>query len=167
MFVDPAMHTNVNIAKRNNRSALSSIRLFAVAGMIASLLGGGTVAYAAQPAPAPSAMMEIQFTKSVFMNTPGVGKDPFFPTSTRRGAPKTTTVVDVTPVAPLLSLKGISGPRNHRLAIINNKTFETGEEGDVRSGSQIVRVRCIEVKDDGVTVSINGQTQKLLLTPRL
>ncbi len=96
-----------------------------------------------------------------------MGKDPFFPTSKRRGEPKTGPVIDTPPTVPQLTLKGISGPKNHRLAIINNKTFEVGEESDLRLGSQIVRVKCVEVRDDGVTVSINGQTQKLSLIPKL
>ncbi len=134
------------------------------------VVGNVTGGPAAQPAPAPPItppITEHRFAKSVFINTPGMGKDPFFPTSTRRGAAKTPTVVEGPPAVPQLTLKGISGPKNHRLAIINNKTFEVGEESDLRLGNQIVRVRCVEVRDDGVTVSINGQTQKLLLGPKL
>ena len=134
------------------------------------VMGAVSWSHAAQPpaatSPVTAPVTEHQFAKSVFVNTPGMGKDPFFPTSKRRGEVKTTAVIEG-PTVPQLTLKGISGPKNHRLAIINNKTFEVGEESDLRLGSQIVRVKCVEVRDDGVTVSINGQTQKLSLIPKL
>jgi len=135
------------------------------------LAGGVSWSHAAQPpaaaSPVTAPVTEHQFAKSVFVNTAGTGKDPFFPTSKRRGEVKTTATTEGPPTVPQLTLKGISGPKNHRLAIINNKTFEVGEESDLRLGSQIVRVKCVEVRDDGVTVSINGQTQKLSLIPKL
>jgi len=106
---------------------------------------------------------EQHLVKSVFVNTPSVGKDPFFPTSTRRGLVKGPVTQSDLPVVPLLSLKGISGQKGHRLAIINNRTFEVGEEAELKFGGQSLRVRCVEIRDDGVTVNVNGQNQKLLL----
>ena len=135
------------------------------------VMGSATWSHAAQPpaaaSPVTAPVTEHRFVTSVFVNSAGTGKDPFFPTSKRRGEVKAGPLVEGPPPIPQLTLKGISGPKNHRLAIINNKTFEVGEESDLRMGGQIVRVRCLEVKDDGVTVSINGQTQKLSLIPKL
>ncbi len=66
-----------------------------------------------------------------------------------------------------LDLKGISGAANRRLAIINNRTFEAGEEGEVASSSGHVRLTCKEIKDDSVRVIVNGQERTLRLRPRL
>src|SRR6266567_1653448 len=63
---------------------------------------------------------EPHFINSEFVNTPSFGKDPFFPKSTRRGAVQTNAAeVAPTPISCLV-LKGISGSKGHRLAIINN-----------------------------------------------
>jgi hypothetical protein len=115
-----------------------------------------------KPSASETPNYEQHLVKSVFINNAGVGKDPFFPTSTRRGASR-GPVISEGPVVPLLSLKGISGPKNHRLAIINNRTFEVGEEAELKFGGQSLRIRCIEIRDDGVTINVNGQNQKLLL----
>ena len=118
---------------------------------------------------APAPVTEPQFVKSVFVKAPnpGSGKDPFFPKSTRFGALQTnTTEVAPTPVSCLM-LKGISGSKGHRLAIINNRTFEAGEEAEIRAAGQTFRVKCVDIRDDGVTVSVSGQTQKLSLGPKL
>jgi hypothetical protein len=125
-----------------------------------------TAARAANSAPvtSPPVPLDHQFIKSTFGV---VGKDPFFPRSTRiTGSVPVTTPPDVAP-APVtaFTLKGISGPKTRRLAIINNKTVETGEETDFKVSSQTVRVKCVEIRDDGVTISVNGQIQKLLLKP--
>src|SRR4051812_1841596 len=79
---------------------------------------------APQPAPTP-APAEIQFVKSVFVNSPAFGKDPFFPKSTRHMGPiGTNTAIEIPTTVSFLTLKGISGSKLHRLAIINNKTLE-------------------------------------------
>src|SRR3954469_234692 len=170
MSADPAMHTQIihqQPKKCVNRLAGTHLSLLCAWGLLIGGYGSGNAAQPSTPPAVTPPVTEHHFVKSAFVNTPGVGKDPFFPTSTRRGAAKIGAPVDVGPVAPQLALKGISGSKNHRLAIINNKTFEVGEEADLRLGNQIVRVRCVEVRDDGVTVAINGQTQKLLLVPKL
>jgi hypothetical protein len=64
-----------------------------------------------------------------------------------------------------LQLKGISGAASHRLAIINNRTFATGEEGEVSSNMGVVRITCQEIKDDFVRVLVNGQERTLHLRP--
>ena len=120
---------------------------------------------AARAAHSPAPVGELHFVPSVFVAKPGFGKDPFFPKSTRLGPVQVTTntvEVSPTPISSLI-LKGISGPKNHRLAIINNKTFEIGEEAEIKAVGETLRVKCIDVRDDGVVVSVNGQTQKLYL----
>jgi hypothetical protein len=56
-----------------------------------------------------------------------------------------------------LTLKNISGPRKHRFALINNQTFAPGDSAKVRMRDNEVVVRCIEIKDSSVVVSVDGQ----------
>ena len=136
-----------------------------------AVLGLGVAVRAAKPAaphsPTPPPSYELQFVKSVFVATPapGFGKDLFFPRTLRFGHIATNTVEQPGPVG-FLRLNGISGSRNRRLAIINYRTFATGEEADLKINGLAVRVRCLEIRDDGVTVSVSGQTQKLFLIPK-
>jgi hypothetical protein len=102
--------------------------------------------------------------KSVFVDRPDFGKDPFFPSSKRRGeVVRTNTVVE--PVANFkdLALKGISTTKERPLAIINNKTFEVGEEGEVRVNGLLVKVKIIEIHEKSAVVSVNGVTKELFL----
>jgi Protein DA1 len=73
-----------------------------------------------------------------------------------------------TAVPNTLVLKGISGARNDRFALINNATFETMEKGPVRVGATNVMIRCLEIHDDSVVIQVEGSTQKkqLFLKPQ-
>ena len=152
---------------RHSRTALDvstreKRRLLLICGL-STMLAVLSAAGAAHPT-AP--VGELQFVPSVFVAKAGFGKNPFFPKSTMLGPVQVTTnTVEVAPVTPIscLILKGISGPKNHRLAIINNKTFEIAEDAEIKCMGQTLRVKCIDVRDDGVVVSVNGQTQKLYL----
>src|SRR6266446_2305320 len=119
----------------------------AVAGVIAmSAARGAAQKPAPQPPVAPQITHELQFVKSTFVARPGpgFGTDPFFPKTGR--FQHTKTVEQPGPVS-FLSLKGISVTRTRRTAIINNRTFEVGEEGEVKINGQPFRVRCIEIRD--------------------
>jgi hypothetical protein len=110
--------------------------------------------------------------KSVFVDpaTPLDGKDPFFPQSTRhRPPPPVSTPVATKPAPPPidLELKGISGTPERRLAIINNATFETGEQAEVVTSQGRVRITCKEIKADSVEVVVNGQARVLNLRSKL
>jgi hypothetical protein len=143
--------------------------------MVAVLIGLALAARAAQTPAAPAgtgkaapnaSSAEPELPKSIFVipPTPEEGKDPFFPLSTRlRRLPPvvTTATTNLTTTVVHLKLKGFSGPAAHRLAIINNRTFEVGEEGEVVVDSGRVRILCKEIKDDTVRVLVNGQEQTL------
>ena len=68
-----------------------------------------------------------------------------------------------------LQLKGISGPPQHRFAIINDGTFEPMEKAQVRVGQTNVSLRCLEIREDSVLIQVNGasQTQQLSCPRRL
>lgn len=56
-----------------------------------------------------------------------------------------------------LTLKSISGSGTKKLALINNQTFTVGESGKVRLGAGEVKLRCEEIRDQSVVVTIEGQ----------
>lgn len=134
-----------------------------------SLLAAPAVLAAPTPVvtPVPPRAEDTAPTKSVFIDRANFGRDPFFPTSTRRGQVIETNSV-VEPVANFgnLMLKGISGTVEKRLAIINNKTFEAGEEAELRINGQPVKVKCVEIREKSVIVSINGISKELSLVSR-
>lgn len=117
-----------------------------------------SVVGAAINTPAP----EVPIPRSEFINDPKQGKDPFFPRSTRRAmlvAPAKQGTVD----SSALVLRGFSGPANRRLAIINNLTFEKGEEGEVTTSYGRMRIRCEEIKDESVVVTFGEPPRRLEL----
>ena len=106
-----------------------------------------------------AAPAEVVVPKSIFVDDPKIGRDPFYPKSTRR----TEKVAPGQPVlAPItqLSLKGISGPANRRFALINNQTIGVGETASVRVGLGLVKVRCWEINESSVVISMEGNPEK-------
>jgi thioredoxin-related protein len=65
-----------------------------------------------------------------------------------------------------LELRGIAGPANARLAMINNQTLGAGETGKVKLGDSVVKVKCLEVHDDRAVVMIEGTNQRRELRMR-
>jgi len=111
---------------------------------------------AAGDAPAPQAVF-------VMPHGPPEGRDPFFPRSMRPYAYVAQPTQAVVVVTADLRLSGISGSAEHRLAIVNNRTFEVGEEGEVTSGSEKVRIRLLEIRADAVVIQfVSGGTRREL-----
>ena len=134
------------------------------------LLSLAPLATAAAQAPATSnaAPAEPEPPKSVFRipSSPNEGRDPFFPQSAFRKPEVVRAAPSAPPAVAELELKGISGSPERRLAIINNRTFELGEEGTVLSNVGRVRLTCKDIGTNSVRVSINGQDRVLTLRPR-
>jgi thioredoxin-related protein len=65
-----------------------------------------------------------------------------------------------------LELKGISGAANARFALINNQTISAGETANVKLGESVVKVKCLEIHDDYVVVSIDGTKERRELRMR-
>jgi hypothetical protein len=155
-------------------SSLAISVALGVAGLGLALLPAQT----ATAAPAASAVRPSVSTnaaratpeapKSVFVvpATSQDGKDPFFPQSTRLRPAKPVTAAKLPPRVPDLELKGISGTPDRLMAIINNRTFERGEEGEVAWNGGRVRVTCVDIKPNSVRVSVNGQERVLNLHTR-
>jgi hypothetical protein len=114
------------------------------------------------------AIAEIPKSEFIIPTTPAEGRDPFFPKSTRlfHTTVVTTQVATKQPSVQVdLVLKGISGGAGRRLAIINTRTFEVGEEHDLPTASGRVRIRCLEIAGDSVTVQVGGEQRVLRLRP--
>jgi hypothetical protein len=144
--------------------------------LAAALLGVACASLAAQtnttppasasPAPTNAAPALPEIPQSVFIipASPQEGKDPFFPLSRRLYASVVVrTNVQPSVVSVELHLNGISGTADHRLAIINNRTFEANEEGAVPTASGPARIRCLEIKADSVLIQIGGEQRILRL----
>jgi hypothetical protein len=99
--------------------------------------------------------------KSVFVDDPVAGKDPFFPNSTRRlKALEQTSPTNPAPQPSTLfnqlALKGISGPKNQRLALINTSTLGVGEQAEIRCGLQSIKILCREIRESSVLLELVG-----------
>ena len=119
--------------------------------------------------PAPVAKEPATPAKSVFVNDPAFGKDPFFPKSVRRPLPVTNILARANPLAAPsgvpeeIVLKGINLLKSRRFAIINNVTVAQGEECELKIKGRLVRLLCLEVKEKSVVVSVGGTTKEIPL----
>jgi hypothetical protein len=136
--------------------------------LAAGIAMGGRV-QAAEPARTTN---EFAFPKSVFVHNDAKGKDPFFPNRARGGGTvlvSTNTPVSTGPNLADLQLRGIAGPPERRIALINNLTFSKGEEQEVRAGNSKVKIKVLEIAEKSVSILIDGQTEakELVLPERL
>jgi len=116
---------------------------------------------------APPASVPLPQAVFVIPRLPQEGlRDPFYPKSGRIFAhapvPVTTTKEPVI-VHVELKLQGFSGPPTHRLAIINGRTMEQGEEGEVNTPNGKVAIRVLEIKAESVIVQTPNDRQELKL----
>jgi hypothetical protein len=106
---------------------------------------------------------EIALPQSVFAipATPAEGRNPFFPASILAVA----APARVTPETPVESfsfvLNGITSPPR-RTAMINGRTFEPGEEGEVKmpSGGRML-IKCEDIKADSAIINVGGKRREL------
>lgn len=107
--------------------------------------------------------------RSVFNDKLKDARDPFFPNWTPHDAKAAGTngqaaVVAKPPPESLLELNSIVGSANLRLASINGRTFLVGEEKTISTSSGDVRVRCLQVNAQSVTVAVNGRSEHKILS---
>jgi hypothetical protein len=126
---------------------------------------------AASPAPAPapagatnspgsSLLMEIPTSAFNIPTSPKEGRNPFFPHSTF-GKPTPSKAIENPVDATAFALNGITSPPK-RTAMINGRTFEPGEEGEVRligGGKELIR--CEEIRADSALIVIRGVRKEL------
>jgi hypothetical protein len=91
---------------------------------------------------------------------PRDGRDPFFPNSALNAQPvkqRESVQVDMSGFV----LNGITSPPR-RSAMINGRTFEPGESGEVRmpNGAKAL-IKCVEIKTDSAVIEAGGQRLEL------
>ncbi|MDB6109311.1 MAG: thioredoxin [Pedosphaera sp.] len=111
---------------------------------------------------------ELQKIPGLLPGTPGVAATTAEPEPEPVRKP-----VEFVPIAPAvpnhydqLSLKGISGTKDHRLAMINNQTLMVGETAKVKLQDERIEVCCKEIRDDSVLITANGKSMELKLGKR-
>jgi hypothetical protein len=132
------------------------------------------VALAAGP-PSTNWVVEIKTdTKAVVIpvsvfETNEASRDPFFPNTTRlKKREVAPTNAPVEPMVPLeLALRGIAGTANRRIALINNRQIQVGEEVEFKApNGKPVRVRCVEIKSESVVVMVGNSPERKELNLR-
>jgi hypothetical protein len=93
------------------------------------------------------------------------GRDPFFPQSTRLFAsqqPVVPTEKNAKPIEVPLTLTGIIPLK---LAMVNGRTFEQGEEGEVNANGVRKKIRCIKITSESAIVELlpEGERRELKL----
>jgi hypothetical protein len=105
-----------------------------------------------------------EMTQSVFVipATPQEGRNPFFPNSTMGMVVMRPRQTNQTETLSFV-LNGITSPPRST-AIINGRTFEIGEEAEVKlaSGTRVL-VKCEEITTDSATISVNRERRVLRL----
>lgn len=110
------------------------------------------------------ALAPVEIPQSIFVipSNPKEGRNPFFPNSTF-GVPLPPQVKpSIIPVdINSFVLNGITSPPK-RTAMINGRTFEVGEEGEVRlpSGGKEL-IKCEDIGPDWAIISSKGQRREL------
>jgi len=107
---------------------------------------------------------DVSIPQSVFIlpGQPGEGRNPFFPQSSVR-----VVVAQVSKESPIETfsfiLNGITSPPK-RTAMINGRTFEPGEEGEVKlpNGAKIL-IKCEDIKSESAVILVAGQRRELKL----
>jgi hypothetical protein len=141
---------------------------------VAALFAASWLVHAGEPAADAATKQHVDavIPKSVFVDDPTTGRDPFFPNSTRRldALPKlvtgpTNNVPRTTMLLDQLRLKGISGTKTQPLALINNATVAKGETAEIKCGVQVVKIRCRDIRERSVLVELEGigETKELKL----
>jgi hypothetical protein len=131
------------------------------------LLAGVVMAQPATAAPPAQPAVPEVVSRSTFIipASPQEGRDPFFPNSSR---PYETVAAAVAqPRAGDVSslvLKGVSGPPDRRLAIINNHTLAVGDEETINTPQGPIHIRCVEIKSSSAVIESGGQRHELVYT---
>jgi len=106
----------------------------------------------------------VEIPQSVFTipSNPREGRNPFFPQSILAApviTPKANSPLDFSTFV----LNGITSPPK-RTAMINGRTFEAGEEGEVKlAGGGKAMIKCEEIRSDSAVILVNGQRRELRL----
>jgi hypothetical protein len=152
-----------NLPPRSTRAALLGAILLAFALAPSSRAAGAGVA---ELTARTNLIAEVVTTrKSTFDPAASRARNPFYPDAVRVTA---TSAADLREssmsVFAKLSLRGIVSGRS---AIINNRNFVKGDSGSVRlDNGPSVTIQVVEIFDDHVKITINGQGEAMTLYAR-
>jgi len=59
-----------------------------------------------------------------------------------------------------LTLKAIAGPEQNRVALVNNHQFGVGDEATLELNGESVKVRCLEIRERSVVLSVIGVAER-------
>jgi len=94
----------------------------------------------------------------------GVARKDQEPDAPPRPPPAFVPIAPATPIRYAeLALKGISGPKDRRMAMINNETLLVGETAKIKVQDIRVEVFCKEIREDSVLITIEGKPMELKL----
>jgi hypothetical protein len=162
-------------APRPVRKGVSLPAILASCLALASLAAQFVANAASEPGSAPlrgaspsitnAASLAMVVPQSVFTipTSAKEGRNPFFPSS-KYGLQITSPKEKESPAdaAVALVLNGITSPPR-RLAMINGRTFEANEMGEVPTAAGRVRIRCLEIMDDHALIQVGGERLTLYL----
>ena len=137
---------------------INSCKNAMAAGLLATLVA--VLPVAAAPVAQPAVEAVAPRSGFVIPTNPQEGRDPFYPNSSRPYENAPVAKASAGDVSSLV-LKGISGPPDHRLAIINNRTLGIGDEQDLATPQGRIHIRCIEIKDNSVMIESGGVRHEL------
>jgi hypothetical protein len=143
------------------RRSLAAMLACATAALVAlSASAGPAPAPGAAPAASPTNAppQDSLLPQSAFDITSSPVKDPFFPRSTRTQVISTPVTNAPTITVASFVLKGLGGPPGHPLALINNRTIAVGEEAEVTTPAGKVKIYCVEIKGNTVTIRAENQS---------
>jgi protein disulfide-isomerase len=63
-----------------------------------------------------------------------------------------------------LTLRRITGSKHRRQVVINDRTFTVGQTATVKVATGRVKVRCVEIREKSVVVSVDGEAERRELT---
>jgi hypothetical protein len=106
---------------------------------------------------------EVPIPQSTFVipSQPSEGRNPFFPQSVVRVIPVQRPLPGNQIDPGAFVLNGITSPPR-RTAMINGRTFEPGEEGEIRlpSGARML-IKCEDIRAESAIISAGGQRREL------
>ena len=108
---------------------------------------------------------EIARSTFVLPQDKSEGRDPFYPDSTYvydQSKPSNNTNKGPVKVAVVdLKLTAIGGTSERPVASINNRTFSEGEEGEMTINGAKVQIHILDIQEDGVILTVNGEQREL------
>lgn len=84
----------------------------------------------------------------------------------RLAEPRRTAPANVKATTPTVELKlqRITGSKQRRKVVINDRTLVTGETATIKVPTGRVKVRCLEIREKSVVVSVDGEPERRELT---